>query len=361
LEPLAALVLGDIQEHLARRAPELRQRIANFPADGIVRYQRSAGRPDYASTHVADHANGLAAAALTGLVEYACWTGDAAAARQVLTLVDRQTALYANGVPRGAQTWEMPLHTPDILASGRLVRLYVLAYLLSGEARHLEQARYWAWTGIPFVYLDPPVDAPVGLYATTAVLGATNWQAPYWIGLPVQWCGLVYRSALLDLARVDPDQAALWRQVATGITRAGLQMTFPPDDRERQGLLPDFYHLREQRSDGPAINPGTVQAGLPDAYDETPLLDLCVCGPQRIRVLAPGRLTASLQATAEGEIRVAVQPWPTTAYDIHLAGIHKAPTQILWTGAGTPQARHQAELGCLTVRVTGAGELRLRE
>lgn len=361
LTPLAALVLGDIQALLAKRAPDVRRQLESFPADRIVRYHRREGAPDYASTHVADHANGLAAVALTSLVEYACWTGDAATTRSVLAILDRQTELYANGVPRGAQTWEMPLHTPDILASGRLVHLYVLAYLVSGEPRYLEQARYWAWTGIPFIYLDPPVDAPVGLYATTAVLGATNWQAPYWIGQPVQWCGLVYRSALLELARVDADNAATWTRLATGMTRSGLQMTFPPADAERRGLLPDFYHLREQRSDGPAINPGTVQAGLPDAYGQAPLLDLRVVGPRRTRVLAPGQITVAAQAMPAGGFRVAVEPWPKGAYDIHLAGVPAAPTQVTWSGPGTPVPRYNAELGCLTVRVTGRGELTVQE
>jgi hypothetical protein len=361
LTPLAALVFGDIQTLLGKRAAEARQRLASFPADGIVRYHRRDDAPDYASTHVTNHANGLAAITLTSLVEVACWTGDAAITRTVLALLDRQTELYAKGVPRGAQTWEMPLHTPDILASGRLVHIYVLAYLIAGEPRYLEQARYWAWTGVPFIYLDPPVAAPVGLYATTAVLGATNWQAPYWIGQPVQWCGLVYRSALLELARVDADNAATWTRLATGITRSGLQMTFPPADAERRGLLPDFYHLREQRSDGPAINPGTVQAGLPDAYGQTPLLDLVSVGPRRTRVLAPGRITPSPQALPAGRLQVAIEPWPTGAYDIHVAAVPAAPTQVTWSGTGTPTPRYNAELGCLTVRVSGRGELMVQE
>jgi len=359
LPPLAALVCGDVQAYLTEQGRSARQRLDSFPADGIVRYQRREGAPDYGSTHVANHANGLAAVALTGPMEYACWTGDTAVAERALALLDRQTELYAGGVPRGAQTWEMPLHTPDILASGRLVHLYVLAYLISGAPRYLEQARYWAWTGVPFVYLDPPVEGPVGLYATTAVLGATNWQAPYWIGQPVQWCGLVYRSALLELARADAEQAPTWDRLAAGITRAGLQMTFPLSDPERQGLLPDFYHLREQRSDGPAINPGTVEAGLPQAYGQAPLLDLAVVGVRRWRVLAPGRLTPA--PAAAGGFTVAVEPWPRTAYDIHVAGMAAAPARTDWTGKGPAIPRHSAELGCLTVRVTGPGTLTVQE
>ena len=37
--------------------------------------------------------------------------------------------------------------------------------------------------------------------ANTAVLTNT---APLWIGLPVQWCGLVYGDAIRGFARHDP-------------------------------------------------------------------------------------------------------------------------------------------------------------
>ena len=91
--------------------------------------------------------------------------------------------------PRGAQVWEIPLHTPDMLASAYLVWAYVRGYELTGNEEYLREARKWALTGIPFVYLWS--DYPVMLYATPPVYGATNWQAPFWIGLPVQWVGLV--------------------------------------------------------------------------------------------------------------------------------------------------------------------------
>jgi hypothetical protein len=61
---------------------------------------------------------------------------------------------------------------------------------------------------VPFVYLVNPTAAQssgaVGPYATIPVLGATNWQAPNWIGLPVEWCGLVYADSLARLARLAP-------------------------------------------------------------------------------------------------------------------------------------------------------------
>ena len=37
---------------------------------------------------------------------------------------------------------------------------------------YLDQAKYWAWTGVPFVYLVNPTGQSTGPYATIAVLGA---------------------------------------------------------------------------------------------------------------------------------------------------------------------------------------------
>jgi len=181
---------------------------------------------------------------------------------KALQLLDKQSTLYAGTVPRGAQTWEVPLHTPDILASAHMVRAYTLGYIISGEETYLEQARYWAWTGVPFVYIHPPTPGRVGSYATIAVLGATNWKAPLWLGRPVQWCGLVYASALHLLAQYDPDGP--WEKIAKGITATGLQMTWPPSDRQRQGLLPDFFDLTSPKwPPAPAILNPRNGAGPP--------------------------------------------------------------------------------------------------
>ena len=57
---------------------------------------------------------------------------------------------------------------------------------------------------MPFVYLTPPNNKPVGAYSTIPVFGATQFVAPLWIGLPVQWCGLVYGNAIRRFARHDP-------------------------------------------------------------------------------------------------------------------------------------------------------------
>ncbi|MCU0917244.1 MAG: hypothetical protein MUC88_22175, partial [Planctomycetes bacterium] len=253
--PTAPFVFGSVVAYVRQRKAEADSLLRHFDENGIKLYQP--GKVDYGTTHFARHANGLGGADVVHILEAATLSADPQLIGQGLALLDKQTALYANTVPRGAQTWEVPLHTPDVLASAHLVKAYTLGYLLSGRSEHLEQARYWAWTGIPFVYFVNPTEGEIGPYATIAVLGATNWKAPVWFGRPVQWCGLVYASALHLLSQYDREGP--WETIATGITAAGLQMTWPVGDAKRQGLLPDVFELHAQLRDGPAINPGTTQ------------------------------------------------------------------------------------------------------
>lgn len=267
--PTPALLFGDVAAYVERRHDAAQDAIACFDSRGIKVYEP--GTIDYAKTHFADHANGYGAGDLVAALEGATLRADAEGTAIVLELLDRQTELYANTIPRGAQTWEIPLHTPDILASGLLAKAYTLGYVISGREDYMEQARYWAWTGVPFVYLASPTAGAVGPYATIPVLGATGWQGS-WFGRPVQWCGLVYASALYQLSEYDPQGP--WRQIASGITAAGLQMAWPLDDADRQGLLPDYFLLESQQRDGPAINPGTTQTHIAELFDAGAIYDV---------------------------------------------------------------------------------------
>lgn len=267
--PAAPLLFGDIEAYVQRRYDAAVDALGQFDVNGVAEYRL--GEIDYGRTHFANHANGYGAANLVSILEGAALSADPELIEAALELLDKQTSLYANTVPRGAQTWEIPLHTPDILASGRLVRAYVLGHILSGRQDYLEQARCWAWTGVPFVYLVNPTEGQIGPYATIPVFGATNWKGS-WFGRPVQWCGLVYASALHLLSRYDSDGP--WLQIAKGITAAGLQMTWPLEDPDRVGLLPDFIWLKSQNRDGPAINPGTTQAHVPELFGAGKMYDV---------------------------------------------------------------------------------------
>lgn len=159
--------------------------------------------------------------------------------------------------PRGAQTWELSLHTPDILASSRCCAANVIAYETTGEERYLDQARRWALSGLAFVYLyqarELGEDA-VMRYAAIPVFGTTDWIAPCWIGTPVQWCGLDYADALIDLARCD--STLDWLKIADGIVTCAEQMEYP--DGKYIGLLPDSFSIDRQTRNPVNINPCAV-------------------------------------------------------------------------------------------------------
>lgn len=210
--------------------------------DGSYRYSGN-----YRKGHFEDTASGYCALFAKQLLEYAYETGDEEALQAGVRTLEYMKRFRT---PRGAQTWELSLHTPDILASAHLVAAYVRGYELTGDREYLELARKWAITGIPFVYLW--AEHPVMLYATIPVYGATNWIAPNWMGLPVQWCGLVYAHALTMLAPYD---ATLdWNRLAWGILISGEQQQVPAGD-PKAGTLPDSFSLATQNRNGPFINP----------------------------------------------------------------------------------------------------------
>ncbi len=354
--PVAPLVYGAVAESVQAARNAARDATRSFQPDGTVLYQPSPGGPDYARTHWERTANGLTAAVLVRLLEMALYSGDKQLLAEGLRRLE-QFQRFDNTVPRGAQTWEVPLHTPDILASAHIVKAYVIGYELTGKPEFLRRARYWAWTGVPFPYLINPTGQPVGPYSTIPVLGATGWTEPIWFGLPVQWCGLVYADALYWLARLEP--RAHWKQIADGITAAGIQHTWKQDDPDRQGLLPDFYHLREQRSDGPAINPGTVQANAIRLYGLPAIYDYRVLRGSGLIIHAPGSL--SVIADRAGGCRFRVRSWLDRPYFVLVNGFSASPRVKLNGQPISPSSPHQylPEGGNLILQVSGEAEVEI--
>ena len=331
--------------------------LGRFEADGRVLYHASEDRPDFGSTHFEPDANGLTAQVVSSLLQVALLTGDPHLTREglrVLRALDR----FHGTAPRGAQTWEVPLHTPDILGSAYLVRAYVYGYELSGDEHFLDEARHWAWTGVPFVYLVPPTEYPVGLYATIPVLGATHWKAPNWMGLPVQWCGLVYADAIDRLARYDDGP---WRKIADGIAASGIQQSWPPDAELLQGLLPDSYSLRAERRNPVAINPGTVQAPSIRLFGGPEIYDYHVSRANGLVIHAPGRIKVSRDEP--GALDFTVDGWSPQSYDVLVVGLAPAFTATL---GGQPVASlelpnaYDQERRALVLRCSGQATLTLR-
>jgi hypothetical protein len=321
--PAAPFIFGRLSEYVQQRRGEAMSLLANFDQTGVKLYRP--GGTDYSRTHFEKHANGFSGGDVVRILEGAALSADNELIEKSLELLDKQTALYGDTVPRGAQTWEIPLHTPDILASAHLVKAYTLGYIISGKYEYLEQARYWAWTGVPFIYLYPPTSGRAGVYATIPVLGATNWKSPVWIGRPVQWCGLVYASALHLLSQYDTEGP--WAKIANGITAAGLQMSWPLADKGRQGLLPDFFDLKAQVGAGPAINPGTVQAHLPELYGKGKLYDVKKLRKRLWFIHAPCAISAIHEDP--DSVTFVVDGWAEKPYYVLVSGVEKQPDEVL--------------------------------
>jgi len=357
--PTAPLVFGRTLDFVRQRRNQAFNLLRSFDTDGVKLYRP--GKTDYSKTHFAKHANGLSGQAMATILEAATLSADKELTVQALQLLDKQTVLYAETVPRGAQTWEVPLHTPDILASAHMVKAYALGYMISDKQEYLDQARYWAWTGVPFVYLHAPTSGGVGVYSTIAVLGATNWKAPLWIGLPVQWCGLVYGSALHLLNQFDPDGP--WEKIANGITVTGIQMSWPQTDEQRQGLLPDSFDLKAQVSQGPAINPGTVQAHLAELYGKGTIYDVKKLPRRGWFVHAPCTIRNILED--KNCVSLTVDGWDSKQCFVLISGVETEPSEILVNhdkadAHRSAETQYDYKLKTLLIVIEGKSEIQIK-
>ncbi len=303
------LATGHAAEWLARCREQAADLIRTQKEDGSWRY---AG--PYRRGHNEDTASGLCARHAAALLDGAWLTGDAAAQAAGLKGLEFITRHF--DTPRGAQTWELSLHTPDILASAHLVAAFTRGYELTRNPAYLAGARRWALSGMPFVYLWGSY--PVMPYATIAVYGATNWRAPNWMGLPVQWCGYVYAHALAGLAKHD--QTLDWNRVARGILLTAEQMQCP--DGPYAGCLPDSFVLATQRRNGPMINP---------------------CAMLSLRLVLDGELDA-LAVARDGQHCV-VAPFPVTLRDgrAHVRAKPGVRYQVIVDGARVVDVVSQGE------------------
>jgi len=227
------------------------------------------------------------------LLRYARYTGDThalAAGLKGLKYVDAHFR-----APRGAEGWECPIHAPDILACAYAVGAYVEAYRATDDKRWLEEARYWARTGLPFLYLwddaaTRPTHAGPGMrYASIPVFGTTFFTHS-WLGLPVQWCGLVYAYHLQHLALYD--KSFDWSRVAAGITISGMYQQFGDEKPELKGCYPDSWRLYTNVRNAPFINPEDIILNrlVMAGYDPDPGTAILPVGGERIHLTTGARV-----------------------------------------------------------------------
>jgi len=173
------------------------------------------------------------------------------AGKKALSFMDRFS------VPRGAQAWECPLYEPDILAAAHAIGAYVEAHEITGNKSYLKRAEYWATTGLPFLYHWHLPDRPGMQFASIPVFG-TTFYTHSWLGVPVQWNGLVYAYYLQRLNQHTRDDK--WRKVAEGITISAMYQQWT--DGELKGTYPDGFYGFCTEGKGPHLNPEDIMVNV---------------------------------------------------------------------------------------------------
>jgi len=133
-------------------------------------------------------------------------------------------------------------------------------------------------------------------------------------------------------------------------------MTWPTTDAARQGLLPDYFLLKRQISDGPAINPGTVGAHLPEAYGRGKIYDFHRFNNGWI-VHAPCAITGV--AETGGVIRFGLQGWGNHPYQILAAGVDAPPREV--RASGQPiESFHHSKQKLLILSLKGKADIQIK-
>ena len=304
--PAAFFLMGQAGQFLDSTRNESKRIRDQQRADGAFPY---GGK--YLKGHWSDTASGHCGNALYALTYNHRITGDP----ETLAVVEKGLE-FANRytVPRGAQVWELSLHTPDIMGSSRMCMANVWAYEATGHAKYLDAARRWAMTGLPFVYLWERTPGDIQKYATTPVFGATDWVAPNWIGLPVQWCGLDYAEALFLLAGHDPTLD--WKTIAEGILITAERMQYP--DGPCVGLLPDSFTLSTQHRNPADIIPTVIAMQRRRLQGEPSGVDVVVSPNGKYRVVSPFK--TSIETNADGKTEAVIEAKAEITYQILVNG-----------------------------------------
>jgi len=302
---------------------------------------------------------GIVADRAIPILQYALATGDRdaeAAARKALENMKHYI------IPRAAQVWEIPVHTPDIMGSARGATAFRLGYLLTGEKTCLDRADYWLATGLPFVYFWEHPQWSYWYFATTPVFGATHFRAPNWEGLPVQWCGLVYAEEALRCADLKED--ALYKTIGEGIVRSAMWQQ--PTEGEYRGLLPDSYAFASKQGNPPFINPETIlrPLWLVRGFDFRVNSVVVPRGADRsLRVSALAQIGAGM--ADDRSVTVTLSAVRGLPFGVLICGVPLSPQGVFWQGKpvakreklerNEPGWRHLTERGWVLINLPGTG------
>lgn len=260
---------------------------------------------------------GTCAANALKLLKHARITGNKAsleAGKKALSYMDRFS------VPRGAQAWECPLYEPDILAAAHAIGAYVEAHEIFGNKTYLKRAEYWAETGDPFLYHWYLPDRPGMQFASIPVFG-TTFYTHSWLGVPVQWNGLVYAYYLQRLNQYAQEDK--YRQVAEGITVSAMYQQW--EDGELKGTYPDGFYGFCTEGKGPHINPEDIMVNVYTLSGLDPGVKTAIEGSIH---LSSGATPENFTASRSGELKWSLNYAENeTSYTL-ITGYEKSPSMI---------------------------------
>ena len=244
---------GHIDAALEYYDSEINPIIESQSDDGSWGFQSTTEKTKNLGTE-GDVVLGTCASNALKLLKHARITGNKSsleAGKKALSYMDRFV------VPRGAQAWECPLYEPDILAAAHAVGAYIEAHEVLGNKSYLKKAEYWAQVGLLFLYHWNLPDRPGMRYASIPVFG-TTFYTHSWLGVPVQWNGLVYAYFLQRLNQHSKDEK--WQKVAEGITISAMYQQW--EDGELKGTYPDGFYGFCTEGKGPHLNPEDIMVNV---------------------------------------------------------------------------------------------------
>lgn len=295
------------------------------------------------------------------VLRYARIAGDGEVYRQMVPTLE---VMERFRVPRAAQVWEVPVHTPDVLAAADAVDAFLEAYWLSGEQRWLDAAVRWARRGVPFIYLWQDPEKPFLLGASIPVFGAT-WHRGSWFGRPVQWNGLRYAAALLKLAPYD--QRLPWRKLATLIVHSAIHQQAP--DGPDVALWPDNISAIDAQRCAWVFAPRQIIQCICELLDrpEEPRTVIVGQGDRRLHLTATARIDQpvwdqnGLQFTItypDGEQGVVLVSPVSRPEEVRLDG-QPAPERPQLEQSEEPGWRYDPGYAYLCIRIPRSGPVKV--
>jgi len=261
IEERLAFRMGSIESSMQGMGNRMRGIASSQKKDGSWRFMPDAQRKVLGKPGAEEV--GLTAPNAALLLKYARMTGNKEALEKGLKAIE---SIEKFTVPRAAQTWECPVHSPDIYASALAINAHIEAYRITKEKKYLDRAVYWAYTGLPFVYFWTAPDRPVMKYATIPIFGASFFTGS-WFGVPVQWNGLAYAYALQHLWEYD--RSFDWKTVAEGIVISA--MIQQEKDGKAKGCYTDNWNLMgDIKCSGCLINPELIITNVYTLLGEDP-------------------------------------------------------------------------------------------